>query len=97
MVNDHSITKVIQLYETKTSRHSVMIVGGTQSAKSTTWKVLQGSMTALNKVPEMSATYQVVKVITIIQSSVLQKKKMFIYLKVFYLKKRLTPFNCLWV
>ncbi|XP_052234681.1 dynein axonemal heavy chain 2-like isoform X14 [Dreissena polymorpha] len=61
MVNDHSITKVIQLYETKTSRHSVMIVGGTQSAKSTTWKVLQGSMTALNKVPEMSATYQVVK------------------------------------
>lgn len=62
MVNDHSITKVIQLYETKTSRHSVMIVGGTQSAKSATWRVLQGAMTSLNKVPETAAVYQVVKV-----------------------------------
>jgi len=62
MVNEHSITKVIQLYETKTSRHSVMIVGGTQSAKTTTWRVLQGSMTALNKNPETSSVYQAVKV-----------------------------------
>ncbi|KAL4220766.1 Dynein heavy chain 2 [Mactra antiquata] len=61
MINDHSITKVIQLYETKTSRHSVMIVGGTQSAKSTSWRLLQASMTALNKVPESSSVYQAVK------------------------------------
>ena len=62
MVNAHSITKVIQLYETKTSRHSVMIVGGTQSMKTTTWRLLQGAMTSLSKAPETSAQYQAVKV-----------------------------------
>ncbi|KAG8273642.1 Dynein heavy chain 2, axonemal [Homalodisca vitripennis] len=39
-----AINKVIQLYETKTSRHSVMIVGKTGAAKSTTWKMLKGCM-----------------------------------------------------
>ncbi|XP_053403796.1 dynein axonemal heavy chain 2-like isoform X5 [Mercenaria mercenaria] len=61
MINDHSITKVIQLYETKTSRHSVMIVGGTQSMKTTTWRLLQGAMTSLSKAPETSSQYQAVK------------------------------------
>ncbi|CAH1408276.1 unnamed protein product [Nezara viridula] len=37
-------TKVIQLYETKGSRHSVMIVGATGSAKSTTWKMLKAAL-----------------------------------------------------
>ncbi|KAL1139305.1 hypothetical protein AAG570_006291, partial [Ranatra chinensis] len=44
-----SLTKVIQLYETKGSRHSVMIVGASGAAKSTTWKVLKASMTSLKK------------------------------------------------
>lgn len=59
-VNPHAITKVIQLYETKTSRHSVMIVGNTQSAKTVTWRVLQASMTRLNR--DGDANYQQVKV-----------------------------------
>jgi hypothetical protein len=37
----HIITKIIQLYETKTSRHSVMIVGSTLSGKTVSWKTLQ--------------------------------------------------------
>jgi dynein heavy chain, axonemal len=35
------ITKIIQLYEMKLSRHSVIILGDTCTAKSVTWKVLQ--------------------------------------------------------
>lgn len=38
------MTKVIQLYETKSSRHSVMILGKTGTAKSVTWQTLQGAM-----------------------------------------------------
>nr|CAD7395754.1 unnamed protein product [Timema poppensis] len=45
----NSVTKVIQLYETKSSRHSVMIVGRTGSGKTATWRTLQGSLTRLNK------------------------------------------------
>lgn len=44
-----AITKVIQLYETKSSRHSVMILGNTGTAKSTTWQALQGAMGRLKK------------------------------------------------
>ncbi|XP_075210256.1 dynein heavy chain 2, axonemal kl-2 [Lycorma delicatula] len=43
------MTKVLQLYETKGSRHSVMLVGKTGSAKSTTWKLLKDTMTSLKK------------------------------------------------
>ncbi|XP_044753245.1 dynein axonemal heavy chain 2 [Coccinella septempunctata] len=39
-----AMTKVIQLYETKSSRHSVMILGKTGTAKSVTWQTLQGAM-----------------------------------------------------
>ncbi|XP_039277425.1 dynein heavy chain 2, axonemal [Nilaparvata lugens] len=42
-------SKVIQLYETKMSRHSVMLVGKTGTAKSTTWKVLRNILTYLKK------------------------------------------------
>ncbi|XP_013412698.1 dynein heavy chain 2, axonemal [Lingula anatina] len=45
----NTITKVIQLYETKNSRHSVMIVGKTLSGKSVTWRVLQAAMGRLHK------------------------------------------------
>lgn len=44
-----SIEKVIQLYETHRSRHSVMLVGKTLSGKTTTWKLLKYALTALNK------------------------------------------------
>ena len=54
-VNPHSITKVVQLYETKSSRHSVMIVGGTQSTKTVTWRVLQATMGRLNRAGDQTA------------------------------------------
>ncbi|XP_024940642.1 dynein heavy chain 2, axonemal [Cephus cinctus] len=41
------ITKVIELYETKNSRHSTMIVGQSNTAKSVTWKILRNTLTAL--------------------------------------------------
>ena len=41
------VLKVIQLYETKISRHSVMLVGATGTAKSTSWKMLKAAMTTL--------------------------------------------------
>ena len=56
----NTITKVIQLYETKNSRHSVMIVGETLTAKSVCWRTLQSAMSRLNK--EGDENYQVVKV-----------------------------------
>lgn len=42
------MTKIIQLYETKNSRHSVMILGNTCTAKTVTWKTLKGAMKKLN-------------------------------------------------
>lgn len=59
-VTSHATSKIIQLYETKLSRHSVMTVGCTLSAKSTSWKVLQATMTNLNK--QGDPNFQVVKV-----------------------------------
>jgi len=41
------VTKVIELYETKGSRHSTMIVGVSNTAKTTTWKILQNTMTTM--------------------------------------------------
>ncbi|KAK2576897.1 hypothetical protein KPH14_005522 [Odynerus spinipes] len=41
------ITKVIQLYETKNSRHSTMLVGESNTAKTITWRILQEVMTAM--------------------------------------------------
>lgn len=48
-VTPFTVTKVIQLYETKNSRHSSMLVGKTGSAKSVTWRILQNAMTALHQ------------------------------------------------
>ncbi|XP_047186413.1 dynein axonemal heavy chain 2 isoform X2 [Scophthalmus maximus] len=47
-VTPFAVTKVIQLYETKNSRHSTMLVGKTGSAKTVTWKTLQSAITALH-------------------------------------------------
>jgi dynein heavy chain len=55
MTNHHfeiipiSIEKVLQLYETHNSRHSVMLVGKTLSGKTTTWKLFKYALTKLNK------------------------------------------------
>jgi dynein heavy chain len=46
---DITVTKIIQLSETKNSRHGVMIVGQTGSGKSVTWKMLKKTLTRLHK------------------------------------------------
>ena len=56
-----TLTKIIQLYETKNSRHSVMIVGLSGSGKSVTWKMLRNTLTRLKK-ESKGAQYQAVKV-----------------------------------
>ena len=43
------ISKSIQLYESKLTRHCNMLVGHTLSGKSTAWKALSKAFTALNK------------------------------------------------
>jgi len=48
-LKEFTITKTLQLYETKSSRHSVMIVGQTGSGKSVAWKTLQAAMTRCSK------------------------------------------------
>ncbi|XP_042367999.1 dynein axonemal heavy chain 2 [Plectropomus leopardus] len=48
-VTPFTVTKVIQLYETKNSRHSSMLVGKTGSAKSVTWRTLQNALTSLHR------------------------------------------------
>lgn len=48
-VTPFTLTKVIQLYETKNSRHSSMLVGKTGSGKSVTWRILQKALTALHQ------------------------------------------------
>lgn len=47
-VTPFTMTKVIQLYETKNSRHSSMLVGKTGSGKSVTWKILQRTITTMH-------------------------------------------------
>ena len=46
---DFIVTKALQTYETKTSRHSVMLVGPSQAGKTTAFRSLQMAMTACNK------------------------------------------------
>ncbi|XP_069776189.1 dynein axonemal heavy chain 2 isoform X3 [Narcine bancroftii] len=47
-VTEFTMSKVIQLHETKSSRHSVMIVGKTGSGKTVVWRTLQGALSALH-------------------------------------------------
>jgi len=46
--SESAIAKIIQLYETKISRHSVMLLGQTGAAKTATWKTLKDAMALLN-------------------------------------------------
>ncbi|XP_072544049.1 dynein axonemal heavy chain 2 [Salminus brasiliensis] len=48
-VTPFTVTKVIQLYETKNSRHSSMIVGKTGSAKTVTWRILQNTLSTMHR------------------------------------------------
>ncbi|XP_031370853.1 dynein heavy chain 2, axonemal [Apis dorsata] len=57
------LTKVIQLFETMHSRHSTMIVGESNTAKSATWKVLQNTMTSMKN--DKKPGYQAVHVFPI--------------------------------
>ncbi len=43
------IKKTVQLYESKLTRHGNMLVGQSLAGKSTMWKILQKTMTVLNK------------------------------------------------
>ncbi|KAM6908086.1 dynein axonemal heavy chain 2-like [Lycodopsis pacificus] len=52
-VTPFAVTKVIQLYETKNSRHSSMLVGKTGSAKSVTWRTLQSVLSSLHHKGEL--------------------------------------------
>ncbi|XP_076454460.1 dynein axonemal heavy chain 2-like [Babylonia areolata] len=54
-----TLTKIIQLYETKLSRHSVMTVGCTQSGKTVAWRVLQAAMGRLHDAGDPD--FQIVK------------------------------------
>lgn len=80
----HTMTKVIQLFETKNSRHSTMIVGATQSGKTVSWKVLQAAMTKLNK--EGDPNYLLVRV-SILSHGLYAKGKNYIIFC------RLSPYN----
>ncbi|KAK9398329.1 dynein heavy chain 2 axonemal [Crotalus adamanteus] len=44
-----TLMKVIQLFETKNSRHSSMIVGNTGSGKTVTWRALQATLCSLHR------------------------------------------------
>lgn len=55
-----TITKVIQLHETKNSRHSTVIVGSTGSGKTVTWRTLQAALSALHRCGD--PTYSLVRV-----------------------------------
>lgn len=57
-----TVTKVIQLYETKNSRHSTMIVGTTLSGKTVTWRILQATLSRLCK--EGESGFSIVKVLS---------------------------------
>nr|XP_057923809.1 dynein axonemal heavy chain 2 isoform X2 [Doryrhamphus excisus] len=47
-VTPFTMTKVIELYETKNSRHSSMLVGKTGCGKTVTWKTLKSALIAMH-------------------------------------------------
>ena len=49
IVKDEQIKKMVQLYDSKNTRHGNMLVGTSQSGKSTCWKILKNAMNTLNK------------------------------------------------
>ena len=59
IINLEQIKKIIQLYDSKNTRHGNMLVGASLSGKSTCWKMLRNAMNALNK--RMPEKYPAVK------------------------------------
>jgi dynein heavy chain len=57
---DNTVMKIIQLYETKNSRHATMIVGQSGSGKTVTWQMLRNTLTRLKK-ENKDGIYEVVK------------------------------------
>ncbi|XP_057714813.1 dynein axonemal heavy chain 2 isoform X3 [Corythoichthys intestinalis] len=51
-VTPFTLTKVIQMYETKNSRHSSMLVGKTGCGKTVTWKTLKNALIAMHNKDE---------------------------------------------
>jgi len=49
IIKSEQIKKMIQLYDTKNTRHGNMLVGSSLSGKSTCWKILKNALNTLNK------------------------------------------------
>lgn len=53
IVKPEQIKKMIQLYDSKNTRHGNMLVGTSMSGKSTCWKILKNAMNSLhNTLPD---------------------------------------------
>lgn len=49
VIKPEQVKKIVQLYDSKNTRHGNMLVGTSQSGKSTIWKVLHNTLNALSK------------------------------------------------
>ncbi|KAL7754402.1 hypothetical protein RI367_000383 [Sorochytrium milnesiophthora] len=58
---DKMIARIMQFYETKLSRHSVMVVGDTGVGKSVLWNTLQNALTKLSTTNPSNGLYVPVK------------------------------------
>jgi len=47
-VKEEQIKKMVQLYDSKNTRHGNMLVGCSMSGKSTCWKILKNALNTLN-------------------------------------------------
>ncbi len=48
MIKPEQIKKIVQLYDSKNTRHGNMLVGSTMSGKSTIWKMLKNTLNTLS-------------------------------------------------
>ena len=67
---ENTISKVIQLYETKNTRHATMMVGYSGSGKTVAWTMLQACLSRINKENSKLSQYQKVNVHAINPKSV---------------------------
>lgn len=47
--SDSAVSQIVHLYETKSYRRSVILIGRTGTAKSTTWKTLRDTLVLLKR------------------------------------------------
>lgn len=62
IVKEEQVKKMVQLYDSKNTRHGNMLVGTSMSGKSTCWNILKNAMNTLNKtMPEkfLAVKYEV--------------------------------------